>query len=77
MVHLAFFDNLSQLPACLDEAILHGNALYISQVWGQEEGPMAKKSRFRHRTGGSDENIASFQGVPYTFDQDCRLETSE
>ena len=32
-----------------------------------------KRSRFHHRAGGDNENIATFQGVPCTFDQDCRL----
>ena len=30
-----------------------------------------KKSRFHNRTGGDNESIANFQGVPYTFDQNC------
>ena len=30
-----------------------------------------KKSRFYHRTGGDNENIANFQGVQSTLDQDC------
>ena len=28
----------SQLPACLDEAFLHGNALYISLLWAKPHG---------------------------------------
>ena len=27
----------------------------------------------KSRTGGNNENKANVQGVPYTFDQDCRL----
>ena len=27
-----------------------------------------KKSRSHHRTGGDNENMANFQGVPYNFD---------
>ena len=34
---------------------------------------IGKKSRFHHRTGGDNENIANFQGAPFTFDQDCRI----
>ena len=32
-----------------------------------------ERNRFHHRTGGLNENIANFQGVPWTLDQDCRL----
>ena len=39
---------------------------------GEGGGPsLGKKSRFHHRTGGDNGNIANFQGVTYTFDQDC------
>ena len=33
--------------------------------------PFWKRSRFRHRTRGDDENIANGLGVPRTFYQDC------
>ena len=32
---------------------------------GRGEGQVWEKSRFHHRTGGDNENIANFQGVPY------------
>ena len=38
---------------------------------GRGECKFGEKSRFYHRTGGDNENKANFQGVPYTFDQDC------
>ena len=41
---------------------------------GRGEGQVWEKSRFYYRTGGDDENKANFQGVPYTFDQDCTSE---
>ena len=44
-------------------------------LYGGEGGggraKFGKKNRFYHRTGGDNENNANFQGVPYTFDQDC------
>ena len=39
--------------------------------------PPPSESRFRHQAGGDDENIANFQGVPYTLDQDCSQSTRQ
>ena len=84
MVHLAFFDNFtvpSPLPPPLPppptphtmlghcaqsvplEATLYGG--------GGGRAKFGKNNRFYHRTGGDNEIKANFQGVPYTFDQDC------
>ena len=47
-------------------------------VWvGGGRAKFGKKSCFYHRTGGDNENIANFQGVPYTFDQDWYCEVSK
>ena len=44
-------------------------------VWvGGGRAKFGKKSCFYHRTGGDNENIANFQGVPYTFDQDWSIQ---
>ena len=82
MVHLAFFDNFTvpspppppprtMLVQCAQsvplEATLYGGG------GGGGRAKFGKKSRFYYRTGGDNENKANFQGVPYTFDQDCRL----
>ena len=46
------------------EATLYGGG-------GGGRAKFGKKSRFYYRTEGDNENKANFQGVPYTFDQDC------
>ena len=77
MVHLAFFDNFtipSPFPPYNVGSVRSKCPPWSNIVWGGGGGGRAKlgkKSRFYHRTGGDSENIANFQGVPYTFDQDC------
>ena len=41
-------------------------------MWGEGRAVFGKKSLFQHWTRDDDENIANFQGVPHTFDQDCK-----
>ena len=74
MVHLAFFDNFTVLspPPYNVGSVCSKCPPWSNIVWGGEGRAMfGKKSRFYHRTGGDNENKANFQGVPYTFDQDC------
>ena len=76
MVHLAFFDNFT-VPSPLPPVQCWVSALKVSPLkqhcmGGRGNGQVWEKSRFYHRTGGDNENKANFQGVPYTFDQDCR-----
>ena len=76
MVHLAFFDNFtvpSPLPPPPPDTV---NALKVSPLkqhcmGGGGRAKFGRKSIFYHRTGGDNENKPNFQGVPYTFDQDC------
>ena len=78
MVHLVFFDNFtvpSPLPPYNVGSVRSKCPPWSNIVWGgRGEGQVWEKSRFYYRTGGDDENKANFQGVPYTFDQDCTSE---
>ena len=78
MVHLAFFDNFTipppsshtMLGRCAQSVPLEAT-LYGGEGGGEgARAKFGKKGRFYHRAGGDDENIATFQGVPYNFDQD-------
>ena len=78
MVHLAFFDNFTiPSPPPPPPPIQYWvSALKVSPLKQHCMGAggrakFGKKSRFYHRRGGDNENKANFQGVPYTFDQDC------
>ena len=73
MVHVAFFDNFTIPPhiQCW-VTIVKVSPLKQHCMGRGGRAKFGKKSHFRHWTGGDDENIANFQGVLYTFDQDCR-----
>ena len=86
MVHLAFFDNFT-IPSSPPINPPFPNTMlghcaqsvpFEATFYGGKGGEpsLVEKSRFRHRTGGDDENKANFQGVPHTFDQDCSLPVS-
>ena len=75
MVHLAFFDNFPISPPLppIQCWISLPKVSPVKQhcMGGGGRAKFGKKNRFYHRTGGDNENKANFQGVPYTFDQDC------
>ena len=83
MAHLAFLDNFTVPPPPPHPptpppynvgSVRSKCPPWSNIVWGGGgRAKFGKKSRFYHRTGGDNENKANFQGVPYTFDQDCRL----
>ena len=81
MVNLAFFDNLPISPPPSPPYNV-GSACprcppWSNIVWGEGgrggggEGQGLEKEPLSSLNKGDDENTAHFQGVPYTFGQDC------
>ena len=59
------------------ESVCSKCPLWETLYEGKGEGNISDLTRHsHHRTRSDDENIANFQSVPHTFDQDCRMSVS-